>query len=75
MVAGGGVVFAAILFFMYWLSGRGYKFHFAVICASLPLVFVCVGFIELVAGSPYLPLASASSEAEIPTWSGLVPQG
>ena len=53
MLAGGGVVFAAILFLMYWLSAHGYRFHFAVIGASLPFVFVCVGFIELVTGSPY----------------------
>ena len=53
MLAGGGVVFAAILFLMYWLSAHGYRFHFAVIGASLPFVFICVGFIELVTGSPY----------------------
>ena len=57
MLAGGGVAFAAILFLMYWLSAHGYKFHFAVIGASLPFVFFCVGFIELVTGSPYLLLA------------------
>jgi len=57
MLAGGGVVFAAILFLMYWLSAHGYKFHFAVIGASLPFVFICVGFIEAMTGSPYQRLA------------------
>ena len=56
MLAGGGVVFAALLFLMYRLSAHGYKFHFAVIGASLPFVLCCVGFIELVTGSPYLLL-------------------
>ncbi len=59
MLAGGGVVFAAILCLMYWLSAHGYKFHFAVIGASIPFVFVCVGFIELVTGSPYQRLAQS----------------
>jgi hypothetical protein len=57
MLAGGGIVFAAILILMYWLSAHGYQFHFAVIGASLPFVFVCVGFIEAVTGSPYQQLA------------------
>jgi hypothetical protein len=57
MLAGGGLVFAAILFLMHWLSAHNYRFQFAVIGASLPFVFVCVGVIELVTGSPYLRLA------------------
>ena len=57
MLAGGGIVFGAILYLMYWLSARNYQFHFAVIGASLPFVFVCVGFIETVTGWPYLRLA------------------
>jgi hypothetical protein len=57
MFAGGGIVFGAILYLMCWLSAHHYQFHFAVIGASLPFVFVCVGFIEAVTGSPYLRLA------------------
>lgn len=53
----GGVIFGAILYLVYWLSARGYKFHFAVIGAGLPFVLVCVGFIEAVTGSPYSRLA------------------
>jgi len=53
MLVGGGIVLAAILVLLYWLSAHGYRFHYAVIGASLPFVFVCVGFIELVTGSPY----------------------
>jgi hypothetical protein len=58
MLVGGGLVFGAVLFLMYWLSAHNYPFHFAVIGASLPFVFVCVGFIEAVTGSPYLRLAN-----------------
>jgi hypothetical protein len=57
MLVGGGVVFAAILVLMHWLSAHGYRFHFAVIGASLPFVFVCAGFIGAVTGSPYSRLA------------------
>ena len=57
MLAIGGVVFGGILHLMYWLSAHSYHFQFAVIGASLPFVFVCVGFIEAVTGSPYLRLA------------------
>jgi hypothetical protein len=59
MLACGGIVFAAVLYLMYWLSAHHYGFHFAVISASLPFVFVCVGVIELVTGSPYLRLAQS----------------
>ena len=53
----GGVIFAAILYGMYWLSAHNDKFHFAVIGASLPFAYACVGFIELVTGAPYQRLA------------------
>jgi hypothetical protein len=57
MLAIGAVVFAAILYLMYWLSAHHYRFHFAIIPAALPFVFVCVGFIEAVSGVPYRRLA------------------
>jgi hypothetical protein len=44
---------------MYWLSAHNYHFSFAVIGASLPFAFACVGFIELMTGAPYLRLAQS----------------
>ncbi|TAK99950.1 MAG: hypothetical protein EPO07_10335 [Verrucomicrobia bacterium] len=55
----GGVVFAAILCLMYWLSAHRHRFHFAVIAASLPFAYAGSGFIEVVTGSPYQRLAQS----------------
>ena len=57
MLAIGGVVFGAILYLVYWLSAHNYRYNLEVIGASFPFVFVCVGFIEAVTGSPYSRLA------------------
>src|SRR5207249_2431981 len=59
MFAGGMIVFGAILYLMYWLSAHGHHILLPLIGASLPFVFVCVGFIEAVTGAPYLRLAHA----------------
>jgi hypothetical protein len=52
-------IFAAILFLMYWLSAHSYRFSFAVIAASLPFAYACIGFIELVTAAPYQRLAQS----------------
>jgi hypothetical protein len=59
MFAIGGGIFAAILYLMWWLSAHSYHFSFAVIGASLPFAYACVGFIELMTGAPYLRLAQS----------------
>jgi hypothetical protein len=41
------------------LSAHGYRFHFAVIGASLPFAIACIGFIELMTGAPYHRLAQS----------------
>src|ERR1035437_4677538 len=53
----GGVVFAGILYLMYWLSAHRHQFNVEIIGASVPFAFACIGFIELVSGSPYYRLA------------------
>jgi len=59
MFAIGGGIFAAILFLMWWLSAHSYHFHFAVIAASLPFAYACIGFVEIVTGAPYQRLAQS----------------
>jgi hypothetical protein len=59
MFAIGGGIFAAILCLMAWLNAHGYHFSFVVIEASIPFVYACVGFIELMTGAPYLRLAQS----------------
>jgi hypothetical protein len=56
-MAVGGVTFVAILILITWLSTLGYPFHFALVPACFPFVFVCVGLIEAVTGAPYSGLA------------------
>jgi hypothetical protein len=59
MFAGGALVFGAILYLMYWLSAHQHRILFPVVGAAFPFVFICVGFIEALTGSPYLRLADA----------------
>jgi len=59
LLVGGGVVFGAILYVMYWMSAHQHRIVFPVIGAAFPFVFICVGFIEAVTGVPYSRLANA----------------
>ena len=52
----GSLIYAAILFVMYWLPAHGHSFHFALIPACIPFAYAGIGFIELVSGSPYYQL-------------------
>jgi hypothetical protein len=56
-VIGFGAVFALFL----GMSKAGYEFNnpFKLITPSIPFVYFCIGFIELVSGRPYRKLAEA----------------
>jgi hypothetical protein len=55
----GSLVSAAVLYVVYWLSAHGYRFHFEIMAAALPLAFAGTGFIEMVTGAPYQRLAQS----------------
>jgi hypothetical protein len=57
MMGFGAAAFAAILLLMWWLTARGYSFHFVLIPAAFPFVLFCVGSVEAVTGAPYRRLA------------------
>jgi hypothetical protein len=55
----GGIIFAGILYLMYWLSAHNHQFSVELIGAGVPFAVSCIGLIELVSGAPYYRLAQA----------------
>jgi hypothetical protein len=57
MLGIGSAGFAAMLFLVYWLAAHAYSFHFALLPACFPFVFLCAGLTEAITGTPYSRLA------------------